>query len=236
MARRLPPPPAVIADIGGGPGRYALWLASLGYQVEHRDLMPLHVSQLQADAVGLPEIRTAIGDARALDLPAASADAVLLLGPLYHLAGRVDRTAAIREAARIVRPGGPLFAAAISRWATRIDGIIGNQIYLKDPAALDLIDEVERTGILPPLHEGAFSAYLHRPADLRAELTEAGLDVTELVSVEGPAIILPDLDARMADPIDRAAILDGARALESVPELIGFGPHLLATAILPATG
>jgi hypothetical protein len=31
--------PAVVADIGGGPGRYALWLASLGYQVEHRDLM-----------------------------------------------------------------------------------------------------------------------------------------------------------------------------------------------------
>src|ERR1700722_7331166 len=52
VARRLPPPPAVIADIGGGPGRYALWLASLGYQVEHRDLMPLHVGQLEADAAG----------------------------------------------------------------------------------------------------------------------------------------------------------------------------------------
>jgi hypothetical protein len=36
-------------------------------------------------------------------------------------------------------------------------------------------------------------------------------------------------------PADRAAILDGARALERVPELIGFGPHLLAIAILPAT-
>jgi hypothetical protein len=35
LARRLPPPPALIADIGGGPGRYALWLASFGYQVEH---------------------------------------------------------------------------------------------------------------------------------------------------------------------------------------------------------
>src|ERR1700739_3224488 len=54
VARRLPPAPAVIADIGGGPGRYALWLASLGYQVEHRDLMPLHVSQLQTDAAEVP--------------------------------------------------------------------------------------------------------------------------------------------------------------------------------------
>jgi hypothetical protein len=39
VLRRLPAAPAVVADIGGGPGRYAQWLASLGYQVEHRDLM-----------------------------------------------------------------------------------------------------------------------------------------------------------------------------------------------------
>jgi hypothetical protein len=92
------------------------------------------------------------------------------------------------------------------------------------------------TGILPPLRAGAFSAYLHRPAELRAELTEAGLEVAHLATVEGPRMIVADLDARMADPVDRAAILDAATALESVPELIGFGPHLLATAILPASG
>jgi SAM-dependent methyltransferase len=235
LARRLPPAPAVVADIGGGPGRYALWLASLGYQVEHRDLMPLHVSQLQADAVGVPGIRAAVGDARELDLPDASADAVLLLGPLYHLASRAERTAAIREATRVLRPGGPLFAAAISRWAARIDGIIASRMYLKYPAALDVIDEAERTGVFPPLHARGFASYSHRPDDLRVELTEAGLEVTGLVSIEGPAMMLPDLNARMADPADRAAILDGARALESVPELAGFGPHLLATAVLPAT-
>jgi hypothetical protein len=49
-------------------------------------------------------------------------------------------------------------------------------------------------------------------------------------------MILPELSARMEDPADRAVILDGARALERVPEMIGFGPHLLATAILPVTG
>jgi SAM-dependent methyltransferase len=234
VARRLPPPPALVADIGGGPGRYSLWLASLGYQVEHRDLMPLHVSQLQADAVGLPGIRSAVCDARRLDLPDGAADAVLLMGPLYHLADRADRVAAVREAARILRPGGPLFAAAISRWAVRIDGVIGNRIYLKYPPVLDLIDEAERTGILPPLHEGGFGAYLHRPADLAAELADAGLEVNDLVSVEGPGVITADLAARLADPADRAALLNAARALESVPELVGLGPHLLATAIRPA--
>ena|SRR5258708_35166385 len=83
--------------------------------------MPLHVTQLQADAAGVPGIRAVIGDARELDLPDASADAVLLLGPLYHLAKRTERTAAIREAARVLRPGGPLYAAAISRRQGRVD-------------------------------------------------------------------------------------------------------------------
>jgi SAM-dependent methyltransferase len=231
LARRLPPPPAVIADIGGGPGRYALWLASLGYRVEHRDLMPLHVSQLKADAAGMPGIRTAVGDARELDLPDASVDAVLLLGPLYHLVTRAERMDAIREAARVLRPGGPLFAAAITRWAVRVDGIVAKRIYRAYPAALDLIDEAERTGVFPPLHPGAFTSYLHRPEELRAELTESGLDVASLVGVEGPAVILGDVAARLADPADRAVILEAARALEHVPELLGFGPHLLATAI-----
>jgi SAM-dependent methyltransferase len=234
VSRRLPAGPAVIADIGGGPGRYALWLASLGYQVEHRDLMPLHVSQLQAAAVGRPEIRTAVADARALDLPDASVDAVLLFGPLYHLAAPADRAAVLGEAVRILRPGGTLFAAAISRWATRIDGVLGKQTYVKFPVVLELIDQAERTGVVLPVHELAFTAFTHRPDDLRAELDQAGLEVTDLVCVEGPAAILPDLDARLADPVDRAVILDAARALERVPELIGCGPHLLATAVRPA--
>lgn len=109
VLRRLPAAPAVVADIGGGPGRYALWLASLSYQVEHRDLMPLHVEQLAADTTEVTGIHTAVGDVRDVDLPDASVDAVLLLGPLYHLIDRAERVHALRECARIVRSGG--------RWA-----------------------------------------------------------------------------------------------------------------------
>jgi SAM-dependent methyltransferase len=231
VLRRLPAAPAVVADIGGGPGRYALWLASLGYQVEHRDLMPLHVEQVTADTAGVPGIHTAVGDARDLDLSDASVDAVLLLGPLYHLIDRAERVGALRECARIVRPGGPVFAAAISRWAARIDGMLRERIYLKHPAVLDLIDRIDRTGMLPPLQEGGFTAFCHRPGELRDEIAEAALTVTDLVSVEGPAFILGDLDARMADPVDRSVALDVARAIERVPELAGIGPHLIATAI-----
>ena len=176
-------------------------------------------------------IRTAVGDVRDTGLPGACVDAVLLLGPLYHLLDRAERVDALRECARIVRPGGPVFAAAVSRWAPRIDGMLRERPYLEYPAALDLISDVDRTGMLPPLYDGAFTAFLHRPEELREEMTEAGLPVADLVSVEGPAFILDDLDARMADPVDRSVALEVARAIERVPELIGFGPHLIATGI-----
>jgi SAM-dependent methyltransferase len=229
ILRRLPPAPALVADIGGGPGRYALWLAGLGYQVEHRDLMPLHVRQLEEDAAGRSGLRTAVGDARELDLGNASVDAVLLLGPLYHLRQRADRVRALSEARRIVRPGGPVFAAAISRWAPRLDGELRERLYERYPHFREVPPAVERTGVLPTVHPGSFAGFCHRPQQLRGELRAAGLTVTDLVSVEGPAFLLGDLTERLDDSVSRAVLLENARAVERVPELLGVGPHLLAT-------
>jgi hypothetical protein len=66
---------------------------------------------------------------------------------------------------------------------------------------------------------------------LRAEFSSAGLDVADLVCVEGAAFLLNDLDDRVADERAWQVILDSARAHERVPELLGVGPHLLATGI-----
>jgi SAM-dependent methyltransferase len=230
ILRHLPSPPAVVADIGGGPGRYSLWLAQLGYQVLHRDLMPLHIEQLRQAASGNSHVQTALGDARQLDLAGESADAVLLLGPLYHLEHRKDRLQALAETRRIVRLGGPVFAAGISRWATRMDGILRLRLYESIPGAEAELSGIERTGRLPPLRPGSFCGYLHRPGQLRAELAASGLQVLDLVGVEGPAYLLDDLAARLADDEARRVVLETARALERVPELLGIGPHLLATA------
>jgi SAM-dependent methyltransferase len=234
LAEHLPRPPAVVADIGGGPGRYALWLAERGYTVRHRDIVPKHVEQLGADAAarGL-NIETAVGDARAIDLADGGADAVLLLGPLYHLQARDDRLRALREAARVVRPGGPVFAAAISRWAPRLHGEVVERLDLAFPSIGHQVETVERSGRLRELFPRSFSGYCHRPGQLRAEVRAAGLDVLELVSVEGIAFALSDLEARLADPRGRAVVLDAARELGRIPELLGIGPHLLATARRP---
>src|SRR5215472_337895 len=229
--RRLPAAPAVVADIGGGPGRYTAWLAGRGYRVEHRDLMPLHVEQARASINGSPLVHAEVGDALDLDLADASVDAVLLLGPIYHLRRRADRLGALREARRIVRPGGPVFVAAISRWAPRIDGVLRQRLYDVYPEFKDVVAKVERVGWAPPLHQGSFTAYCHRPGPLRAEVRAAGLQVADLVSVEGAGFMLSDLAERLADPADREVVLDTMRATERVPELLGLGPHLLVTAV-----
>jgi SAM-dependent methyltransferase len=238
VGRALPPLPAVIADVGGGPGAYAIWLASLGYEVRHRDLMPRHVEHLRrdAEAAGV-RLEAEVGDARALDLADESVDAVLLLGPLYHLVELEDRLVALREARRILRPGGVLFAAAITRWALRLDGIASLRLYEEFPDVRTLVDEAERTGVIPVLHPQAFTGYTHRPEQLRKEVGDAGFEVEDLVAVEGIAFAFAatDLAERFETQDGLEVLLEVARVIERVPELIGLGTHLLATARNPAT-
>ena len=228
LLRRMPAAPAVVADIGGGPGHYALWLAELGHTVHHRDLMDLHVDQLQA--LGNPSIHTSAGDARRLDLPDSSVDAVLLLGPLYHLPEREDRLQALSEARRIVRDGGPVFIAVISRWAPRLDGVIQERLYEDNPDFLRLLPAVESTGELPPVVADGFVGYTHRPEELAEEVSEAGLRLEDLVGVEGLPLAASDMQTRVDDPAAWNVLLDSARAIERVPELMGLSPHLIATA------
>lgn len=227
IGRTLPPPPAIVADIGGGPGRYTDWLVGLGYDVVHRDLVADHVDDVASRHPGLD---TRVGDARELDVADASVDAVLLLGPLYHLYERDDRVKALREARRIVRPSGVVYAAAITRYAARLDGLLVQRLHETRPVLADLVEEGERTGWMRPAHDGGFTCATHRPDDLRAEVEAAGLEVEALVSIEGIAFALADLDARLDDPVQRELVLDTLRRLESIPELLGVGPHLLAVA------
>src|SRR5437016_4916375 len=111
LAERLPRAPAVVLDIGGGPGPYALWLAQLGYDVHLIDPVACLVSQAQqqSDEAVRHIASCNVGDARDLKSASNSADAVLELGPLYHLIHRVDRLQALKEAFRVLKPGGTLF-------------------------------------------------------------------------------------------------------------------------------
>jgi SAM-dependent methyltransferase len=205
-------------------------VAEAGYRVVHRDLVPAHVDELAAAAAARRlAIDTAVGDARDLSLPDASTDAVLLLGPLYHLTERADRMQALLEARRIVRPGGVAFLAAISRWAPRLQAMVVQRLYKK--FGVDFLREelarLEPIGRMPPLEPGSFGGFVHRPNQLRREIVDAGFRCIGLVGLEGIAFALSDLEERLATREDRVVVLEAARDTARVPGLLGLSPHLL---------
>ena len=231
LARYLPQPPVTVLDVGGGAGVYALPLAREGYSVYLIDAVPLHVEQareasaLQRDA---PLAGAQVGDARRLVWDDKSVDAVLLLGPLYHLTSRDDRLQALQEAYRVVRPGGVIAAAAISRFASTYDGLLRG--FLEDPRFKDIVERDVREG----QHrnptgrtEWFTTAYFHLPDELRNEVTEAGFLVEALVGIEGPAWILPDLEPWLEDPLRRSTLLQAIRRVETEPSLLGATAHIL---------
>jgi ubiquinone/menaquinone biosynthesis C-methylase UbiE len=234
IARYLPASPQRVLDVGGAAGAYAYWLAERGHEVHLVDPVAKHLRQAEAAAVRHPKPLASIrpGDARALPFEDASADAVLMLGPLYHLHEKADRLKALREAARVLRSEGWLFAAGISRFASLVDGLRTGSAVL-DPLYTAIVDQ--------DLHDGQHrnetgsinyftTSYFHRPEELREEVTEAGLAGSELFAVEGPAFSMPDFAARWKRPAARETLLRLLRKVEKEPALMGVSPHLLVTA------
>jgi ubiquinone/menaquinone biosynthesis C-methylase UbiE len=234
MLRYLPLPPAMVLDVGGGPGAYACWLAELAYEVHLIDAVPLHVEMAKEASQARPEHPIAsisVGDARGLDRRDASVDAVVMLGPLYHFTDPSDRLAALSEARRVLRDGGLLFAAAISRFASILDGL--RHGFLEDPEFVkiverDLADGQHRN----PTDNPAYftSSFFHHPDDLRREVEAAGLRHEGTFAVEGVGWMLRDLGDRLEDANRREQLLYALRRLEAEPSAVGITAHLLAVA------
>lgn len=235
IRRHIGSPSRAILDVGGGTGVHAAWLVGDGHRVHLVDVAPGHVAM----ASSRPEAETgrltaSVGDARRLEAADGTVDVVLLLGPLYHLVDADDRLAALGEAFRVLRPGGMLAAAAVSRFASLFDGLARG--YLFDAEFRDIVVADMATGrhTNPTRREGWWTtAYFHRPDELHAEIVAAGFAVDELVGVEGVAPWIRSLDERWLDPDDREVIIDAARLVEREPAVIGVSPHLLAVARRP---
>ena len=236
IQRYAPLPPGTVVDVGGAAGAYALWLAEAGYAVHLLDPVPRLVAEAQkrSAAAARPLVSCRVGDARALDVPAETVDVVLLLGPLYHLTDSGDRARSLQEAARVLKPGGRLFAAAISRWASALDGLARD--LLQDPRFALIVEQDLRDGQHrnPTERLDYFTtAYFHRPEELAAEVQAAGLALDGVYGLEGPGWILPDVAERMGDAQRRASLLRVARMVETEPSVLGSSAHLLAVAQRP---
>jgi SAM-dependent methyltransferase len=227
-------PPAIVFDIGGGPGVYAFWLAKQGYEAHLIDATPLHIEQARQTSLLQPDAPLAeieVGDARDVKRADMSVDVVLLLGPLYHLTERADRLIALREAHRILKPGGVLFAAAISRFTSLLDGL--RQRLFDDPAFAPIVERDLTDGQHqnPTNHPDYFTtAFFHHPQELEAEVKESGFLDVKTLPVEGPLWLSAYALDHFQDQSKRELFMTLMRRIEQEPSLLGASAHLLAVA------
>ncbi|MFI7008880.1 class I SAM-dependent methyltransferase [Streptomyces sp. NPDC050145] len=228
LRRYLPPAPARILDVGGGPGIHARWLTEAGYAVHVVDPVPRHVEQAATTGA-----TAELGDARKLTAADHSYDAVLLLGPLYHLLDPADRKQALAEAGRTVRPGGTVAAAAIGRYASLFEHVATTM--LDNDRVADAVEDILTTGIHEPGRKGFTAAYFHTPDGLAEEVTAAGFADVRVHSVEGPAwAVLKGAEEHSKESVQESAMfraaLTAARLADEHPELLAASSHLLAIA------
>lgn len=230
LARILPAPPARIIDVGGAAGAYSTWLAELGYEVHLVDASPRLVEEARKRNATLPRpiASLAVADARSLPQPSGVADVVLLMGPLYHLPSSADRAAALGEAGRVLVASGLVVVAAVSRYASALDGLARG--LAGDPAFVrmrnrDLRDGQHRNDTDRP--DYFTTAYFHRPEDLRRELETAGFEQVAVFGVEGPGWMVGDFESRWVERVLRDDLIEVARALEREPSILGASAHLL---------
>ena len=173
---RYIPEGATVADIGVGVGHYSELLASRGSNIHLVDVASrlLEAAQERLIRAGLGEHILSLSNASATDLtfiPDESCDAVLMLGPFYNLSLAAERRQAADEARRILRQGGLLFAAGISRM-TMLQVIFqdGPESILEEWRWLE---PYTRTGNFPESEPGVPPIwYLTTIAEFRADFTD----------------------------------------------------------------
>jgi SAM-dependent methyltransferase len=234
FAALLPPAPARILDLGGGPGRWTLWLAERGYRVILADLSPRLLEIGRARIAAAPDaVRAnieAIVEADARDLGAfegGAFDTVLSLGPFYHLTDAADRDWAAAEARRVLRPHGLLFAAVMPRYMRLAATVLerGASAF-ETGAARRLLQD----GVYHDDRPGRFTGgYFFRPEDVTPFFERHGFAVRRLMASQGFLGWIQADAAALAerDPEAYERLLDVAYVTAADPSLLGMAGHLL---------
>ncbi len=229
LTRHLTRVPLDILDVGGGTGAYSFWLAGLRHRVTYVDLSDLHVRWVRERNETTAAKITSISEGTALDLsfPQGSFDVVLNMGPMYHLPAG-DRRKALEQSRRVLREGGLLVTAYISRFAALMDGYKKDLIL--DPVYVPLaIGDLKSGTHDSPNDDKYFTlAYMHRPEEIRPELEAAGLRVLDVLAVEGLFWTYPHLGQYVKDQHQYARLLEYAELIEREPSVMGASAHLLA--------
>lgn len=222
-----------ILDVGGGTGYYSFWLQGKGHFVTLIDLSPINIelarNHAQATSRSLSKVDT--GDAVDLSFINDHFDLVLLLGPLYHLTDRSERVKALAEARRVLKPGGTLLCAIISRYASLCDGFIRDLVL--DNQFFQILQNDLQTGIhLNETNNMEYftDAYFHMPKEIITEIAEGGLTFEKLIAIESFGWFVKNINEKLNIPSYMEKLLSIIRKVEEDENLIAMSPHIMAIA------
>jgi S-adenosylmethionine-dependent methyltransferase len=228
------PPGARVLDIGGGPGRYAIWLAQRGHRVVLADLSPelLSLARTKVDQAGVGAMVEEIVEADTCDLSrwaGGAFDAALCLGPFYHLPDPEDRHRAATELARVLRPGGTALVALMPRYGflRRTLAIPDERHHLAQP---DFVARLLEDGVFVNDIPGRFTdGYGVRPEEVAPTFEGYGFTALALLSAEGLVVDIQRALSELAedDPETHQAAFDLVLRTASDPSILGMASHLL---------
>ena len=239
---KLPKPPAIIYDIGGGYGEYAWWLASLGYEVHLFDISETNIKmseELKHEYLNVHLESAEVCDARSVPRTDKSADVILIMGPLYSITEYEERILAIKESYRLLKDNGILFSAALTPYGGLLHRITVYRNFdddkaceLDNPNVISMFERALTDGCyINPERKNASglgSSHLHSAKALKEELLCGGFKTETVHGVMGGAWIAPNLDELLANKETKEILMKTVRMLDTHEEIIGLSGHLLA--------
>ena len=225
------PKRGLILDAGGGPGRYSIELAKLGYDLILLDLTPelLKVAKRQIKNAGFQSRVKQILRGSIVDLSMFkdnTFDAVICLGgALSHIVTKQQRENAIDELVRVVKRNRPIFISVIGRMALLVTALIRfpQEITIKKLFARyrDTGDYFGGYGFAP--------AHFYLPEELKATIEQRGLKILEIVGLEGLSSTHPKETNQLFKTNPKAGKIWWATHLKTCtsPTAVGISEHFM---------
>ena len=156
-----------------------------------------------------------------------SFDAVLLMGPLYHLLMEVDRLDAVQESLRVLCPGGIVVAAIINHLGVARAGLTEFSDWYNRPECLNIVRSYTQN--VPEGEDNLFTeAYFAHPLELRRWYEEAGAETISMAAQEGLAGGLRDQCRQLAaNPVAWQNWIRIVLATCEDPTILGGSEHTL---------
>jgi len=222
------PPHGTILEIGSATGKYTLELARRGYLITAVDLSKILLEKCRENIAreGLEkQVQFVQADARNLgEIPKSGFDAVLLMGPLYHLILESDRKMALQESFDRLQAGGVFFSSFISRYGLMSDLLRNVPDWIEDQADVWSVLKDGRDDDDHP--RGGFRGYFAQPQEVAPLHEGLGFETLVVAGVE-PVIAADDESYNQLQGKHRQQWLDLLYAMSTEPSILGASRHLL---------